>query len=275
MGTRPVADRVAEDGSPYPDRTRPTFERDVRAMFTHIAVRYDWFDHLASVGNDFLWRPRALWDLSRFHGAQPLRRVLDVGCGTGDLTVLAARRYPAAELFGADFTAAMLERAEGRTVRDSVRPRVRYGRASALHLPFRSGSFDVAMSAFVARNLPDLPAAFRELRRVLAPTGTLLTLEITDPPSPLVRQLFHAHFDKVVPTLGAAVHSAGPYRYLPESLKVLPPPAAMARLLQESGFARVEVHRQSMGIVTSFLAGADEPGRPSPPPLNAPPTERS
>ncbi len=228
-------------------------------MFTHIAVRYDWFDHVASAGNDYLWRPRALWDLDRFHDGHPLRRILDVGCGTGDLTVLAARRFPRAEVFGADFTGAMVARAEARTVRDGVRPRVRYGRASALHLPFRSGTFDVAMSAFVARNLPNLRTAFGELRRVLAPTGTLLTLEITEPPSPVINRLFHAHFDRVVPWLGAAVHSAGPYRYLPESLKFLPDHDAMLALLHDVGFERVEARRQSMGIVTSYLAGAGIP----------------
>lgn len=257
------AGRVAADGSPYPDRFRPGFERDVRAMFTHIAVRYDWFDHLASVGNDFLWRPRALWDLERFHADAPLSRILDVGCGTGDLTVLAARRFPGATVLGADFTAAMVARAESRTRIDPVGPRVRYGRASAMHLPFRDGTFDVAMSAFVARNLPSLPNAFRELRRVLAPTGTLLTLEITEPPSPLVSKLFHAHFDRVVPWLGAAVHSAGPYRYLPESLRYLPGHDAMVELLRTTGFARVEAHRQSAGIVTAYLAGGPRaPGGP-------------
>jgi demethylmenaquinone methyltransferase/2-methoxy-6-polyprenyl-1,4-benzoquinol methylase len=256
MGTTLVADRVAADGSPYPDRSRPSFERDVRAMFTYIAVRYDWFDHMASMGNDYLWRPRALWDLERFHRGFPIRRILDVGCGTGDLTVLAARRFAGADVLGADFTSAMVARAAARTRADPVRPRVRYGRASAMHLPFRTGTFDIAMSAFVARNLPSLPDAFRELHRVLAPGGTLMTLEITEPPSPVVSALFHAHFDRVVPWLGAAVHSAGPYRYLPESLKSLPGREEMVELLHSVGFARVEVRSQSMGIVTAYLAGA-------------------
>ena len=248
--------RVAADGSPYPDRERPGFEREVRAMFTHIAARYDGFDHLASLGNDFLWRPRALWDLERFHADAPVLRILDVGCGTGDLTVLGARRFPRAEVLGADFTHAMLERATVRTRHDAVAPRARYAAASAMHLPFADGSFDVAMSAFVARNLPGLPEAFRELRRVLAPTGTLMTLEITEPTSPVFRSVFHAYFDRVVPWLGVAFHSAGPYRYLPESLRYLPSRDGMIRLLQEAGFPRVEARAQSMGIVTTYLAGA-------------------
>ncbi|MHB1932664.1 MAG: hypothetical protein ACYCPV_06755, partial [Thermoplasmata archaeon] len=66
--------RTAEDGSPYPDRTRPDFEQEVRAMFTHIAGRYEWFDHLASAGQDYLWRPRALWALDRVRAPGPMRR---------------------------------------------------------------------------------------------------------------------------------------------------------------------------------------------------------
>ncbi len=251
----PSADRTAPDGSPYPDRARPSFERDVQAMFTHIARGYDWFDHVASLGNDLLWRPRALWDLDRFRQGRPVRSVLDVGCGTGDLTRLAARHYPRARVVGVDFTRAMLELAEERTRRTRLSPRVTFGEGSALTLPFRSGTFDVAMSAFVARNLPRLENAFVELRRVLAPGGTLLTLEITEPANPRVRTLFHRYFDTVVPFLGGLVRSAGPYRYLPESLRYLPGPAGMVGMLRRAGFESVGVYPQSMGIVSSYLAG--------------------
>ena len=258
--TRPgTADRVAPDGSPYPDRSRPTFERDVRAMFTHIATRYDWFDHLVSGGSDYLWRPRALWELDRRRRSLPTRRILDIGCGTGDLSVLAAHQFPGAQVIGADFTAAMLARAATRSDRHALGNRLEFGRASALHLPFRNGTFDVVMSAFVFRNLPNLPNAVRELRRVIAPGGTLLTLEITEPASASVRALFHAYFDRVVPWLGSAVNSAGPYRYLPESLRFLPGRTAMLKLFRDSGFADAFAEPQSLGIVTSYFAEA-EPG---------------
>ncbi|MGA7922499.1 MAG: ubiquinone/menaquinone biosynthesis methyltransferase [Thermoplasmata archaeon] len=248
------ADRVAPDGSPYPDRDRPTFEHDVRAMFTHIARRYDWFDHVASLGGDYLWRPRALWDLERFRKGRRTSRILDIGCGTGDLGVVAAHRFSSASLVSADFTAAMLTRAAHRRDLGSIRNRCAFARASALHLPFRSGTFDVVMSAFVVRNLPRLADALAELRRVLAPQGTLLTLEITEPVSPRFRAMFHAYFDRVVPWLGAVVKCAGPYRYLPESLRYLPDRNGMLELFHASGFASAVVRPQSLGIVTAYLA---------------------
>jgi demethylmenaquinone methyltransferase / 2-methoxy-6-polyprenyl-1,4-benzoquinol methylase len=251
------ARRTAPDGSPYPDRTDAGFEHDVRAMFTDIAEGYDTFDHVASLGQDLLWRPRALWALDKFRaGSPPVRRALDIGCGTGDLTRLTARHFRAAGVVGADFTAKMLEIAAQRTRPLAEGPRVGYGRGSALSLPFRSGVFDLVLSAFVVRNLPRLDVALREFHRVLAPGGTLLTLEITEPESAMVGRMFHAYFDAVVPWLGAAVGHAGPYRYLPESLRHLPSRTEMVGRMRTVGFGRVEAVPQSQGIVTTYLAAA-------------------
>jgi demethylmenaquinone methyltransferase / 2-methoxy-6-polyprenyl-1,4-benzoquinol methylase len=254
----PAALRTASDGSPYPERGSAGFEREVRAMFTHIAGRYDWFDHVASLGNDYVWRPRALWDVDRFRQGAAPARILDAGCGTGDFALLASRHYPGALVVGIDFTAAMLGRAHPRLARH----RAGLARASVLHLPFREGTFDLAMSAFVVRNLPDLRGAFREMRRVLAPGGTLATLEITEPDSPTFRALFHAYFDHMVPWLGRAVRSAGPYRYLPESLRFLPSRESMLEMMREVGFGRVEAAPQSFGIVTAYLGEAGDRSGP-------------
>jgi demethylmenaquinone methyltransferase / 2-methoxy-6-polyprenyl-1,4-benzoquinol methylase len=257
MRNGPADGPRAADGSPLPDRALPTFERDVRRMFTHIARGYEWFDHVASLGNDLLWRPRALWDLDRFRRPGPVTRVLDIGCGTGELARLVARHYGNARVVAADFTRAMLENASASSNGRRERTRLDFARATALKLPFTDGAFDVVTNAFVARNLSDLSAAFREIRRVLRPAGVFLTLEITEPASPVVSQLFHAYFDRVVPWLGGAVGSEGPYRYLPQSLRSLPGRESFRTLLLGSGFPRVEARPQSAGIVTTFLAEAE------------------
>jgi demethylmenaquinone methyltransferase/2-methoxy-6-polyprenyl-1,4-benzoquinol methylase len=106
------------------------------------------------------------------------------------------------------------------------------------------------------RNLPRLDDAFRELRRVLVSGGTLLTLEITEPASPRVARWFHAYFDAFVPWLGTAVGRTGPYRYLPESLRHLPPRSEMLGRLASAGFGPVDAVPQSGGIVTTYLAEA-------------------
>ena len=255
----PSAGPRAADGSPLPDRSLPSFEKDVRRMFTHIARGYEWFDHVASLGNDLFWRPRALWDLDRFRRAGSVHRVLDIGCGTGELSRLVARHYGASRVVGADFTRAMLENAAAATDGRDERPRIDFARATALKLPFADGAFDVVTNAFVARNLSDLSAAFREVRRVLRPGGVFLTLEITEPDSATVHRLFHAYFDHVVPWLGGAVGSEGPYRYLPQSLRSLPDRRSFLELLSRSGFPRIAARPQSAGIVTTFLAEAGNP----------------
>lgn len=254
--------RTAADGSPYPDRSRPTFERDVRSMFAHIAAGYEGFDHLASLGQDFLWRPRALWALDRFRRG-PVERALDVGCGTGELARAVARHFAAARVVATDFTSAMLDRARADRGSRALGARLAFGTANAARLPFADGTFDLVTNAFVARNLSDLGATFRELRRVLRPGGVLLTLEITEPASPAWGRLFHAYFDSVVPLLGRAAGSEGPYRYLPESLRSLPPRDRFLEVLRAAGFARAEARTQSMGIVTSFLGEAERPSTQS------------
>jgi demethylmenaquinone methyltransferase / 2-methoxy-6-polyprenyl-1,4-benzoquinol methylase len=253
----PASGPTAPDGSVHPDRRLPTFERDVRRMFTSIADRYDAFNHLATFGQDFVWRPRAIWELMRFRHA-PIRDILDVGCGTGTLARLLAVRFAEARVVAVDFSGQMVHRAEGRS---RGRRSIGFAVANVGRLPFPDATFDVATSAFVARNLADLRAAFAELRRVLRPGGTLLTLEVSEPASASVGRLFHAHFDRAVPILGRAFDREGPYRYLPESLKSFPPTERFLATLSAVGFPRTRVCPMSLGIVTAYLSeasGADD-----------------
>ena len=251
----------ATDGSPLPRRELATYPRDLRAMFAHIARGYEWFDHVASLGQDFLWRPQAFWAMDRFRDPEvPVRRVLDLGCGTGELARLTAHRYPGAEVVAVDFTAEMLAHAVAGTP-SHLAPRLRYARADAQRLPFRGQQFDLVVSAFVARNLPDLPGALAEMRRVLRPDGSLMILDITGPTDPWMRKLFLAYFGRVVPWLGAAVGSEGPYTYLPRSLAHLPPPQELLGWIRKAGFPRAVARPFSGGIVTAFLAGTSPPGQ--------------
>jgi demethylmenaquinone methyltransferase / 2-methoxy-6-polyprenyl-1,4-benzoquinol methylase len=239
------------DGSPYPRREAATFERDVRRMFGFIAERYEWFDHVATFGNDYVWRARALWELDRRLPTE-VRRALDVGCGTGELSRAVGRRYPAADRVAVDFTGAMVgvaARAE-----HPGTERAGFARATALRLPFAGGTFDLVTNGFVLRNLRDLGAGLREMGRVLRPGGVLLSLDLGEPEGRLFGRLFHAYFDRVVPILGRAVGSEGPYRYLPESLRSLPSRPELLALLRASGFAEALAIPLSGGVVTVFLA---------------------
>ncbi|MGB6499862.1 MAG: class I SAM-dependent methyltransferase [Thermoplasmata archaeon] len=125
-----IPDRSESDGSPHPDRSGLDFEREVRTMFTHLARRYDGFNRVVSLGFDYLWRPQALEALDRFWRGRPVRRLLDVGCGTGDFTLLAARGFPTARVAGVDFSPAMLVEADRRRSKSAVGKRIEFGRAA-------------------------------------------------------------------------------------------------------------------------------------------------
>jgi demethylmenaquinone methyltransferase / 2-methoxy-6-polyprenyl-1,4-benzoquinol methylase len=252
------AGRRASDGSPYPERGVPTFERDVRRMFAHLARRYEWFNHVAALGNDLLWRQCALWELDRFRRG-PVRRAIDLGCGTGEFARALAVHYPSAQVLGFDFTRAMVVEARDREGRRGPNGPPQFGTGNILRLPVADACADLVTNAFVARNLRDLLGAFAEMRRVLRPGGVAVTLEISEPPSPAFRALFHAHFDKVVPMIGRAVHSEGPSRYLPESLRGFPPRHEVRRMMEAAGFTRTEARTYSLGIVTVYLAEAGPP----------------
>lgn len=249
----PPSPDAAADGSPYPQRGGQRFERDVERMFAFIAGHYERFNHLATFGQDLLWRARAFWELDRFRTG-PVRDVLDVGCGTGELARAAGRHFPAARVVATDLTPEMVRRARAQRPAARAPDRDDFGRASVLALPFADGSFDLVTNAFLLRNLRSLPDALAEMRRVLRPGGVALSLEVGEPDDRLVRGVFHAHFDHVVPLLGRAFASEGPYRYLPESLRHLPDRARLVELHRGAGFARAVARSQSFGVVTTYLA---------------------
>ena len=221
-------------------------------MFTRIAGQYSLVDHLTTFGLDLLWRPESLWLLDR-RGLPPPRRILDLGCGPGDLSFELARHFPRATILAMDFTPAMLERARQHR---APPPSPSFGLADAQALPFKDSTFDLVTSAFLIRNLPRLREGVGEMRRVLRPGGSLLALEVGEPPSPWFSPLFHAYFDRVVPMIGRMFGTEAPYRYLSTSLRSLPPREQVLQMLSRLGFVDGSAHLLTGGIVTAFLARA-------------------
>jgi demethylmenaquinone methyltransferase/2-methoxy-6-polyprenyl-1,4-benzoquinol methylase len=199
--------------------------RVVRSMFDTIAPRYDLMNRLMTVGLDTWWRRRTVSLLALPTGSE----VLDLGCGTGDLLRLLDRAGAAA--IGIDISAGMLAR-----LRPCGCPVV-LGDAGAL--PFSSSSFDGAVCAFTLRNLADLPAAFRELARVVRRGGRIALLEVSQPGRPVLRAGFRFWFESIVPRLGALLSDRDAYSYLPRSVEYLPAPAELCEMITAAGFAGV------------------------------------
>lgn len=215
----------------------------VQRMFDRIAPVYDAMNRVMTAGLDQRWR-RATVRATVREGD----RVLDACCGTGDLAI-AARKAGAGKVVGADFSERMLERAR-RKASD-----LEWVQADVLKLPFEDASFDSAVVGFGVRNVEDLEAAIRELRRVLRSGGRLGILEITTPRGPL-RPFYGLWFDRIVPLLGRVVPGGAAYTYLPASVRRFPGPEALAELLGSCGFRDVGFRRFAGGIVALHVGEA-------------------
>ena len=230
----------------------------VRRMFDRIAPVYDAMNRVMTAGLDQRWR-RITIDETVCGGD----RVLDACCGTGDLAIAARARgtdvvgldfsvlksRPTMEYY-LDFSERMLERARKKE------PQIEWLEWDVLALPFDDGSFDAVTVGFGVRNVVDLEAGLRGLRRVLRPGGRLGILEITTPRGRLA-PFYRVWFDRIVPALGKVLPGGAAYTYLPASVRRFPGPDDLAVLLERTGFAGVRYRLFAGGIVALHVAEAD------------------
>jgi demethylmenaquinone methyltransferase/2-methoxy-6-polyprenyl-1,4-benzoquinol methylase len=215
----------------------------VRAMFDRIAPVYDLMNRVMTLGLDGRWRRATAESVVR-----PGDRVLDACCGTGDLALAGARA--GGSVTGLDFSERMLERARRKA------PDLAWVEGDLLALPFDDASFDAATVGFGVRNVEDIPAALRELRRVLRPGGRVGVLEITRPTG-FLRHFYGIWFDRIVPLLGRVLPGGAAYTYLPASVRRFPGPEDLSRALEEAGFARVRFRLFAGGIVALHVGDAE------------------
>lgn len=216
----------------------------VRQMFTSIAPRYDLLNHVLSMNVDRLWWRLAAKTFAAIL-AQPESAVLDLCCGTGDMTFALLRQTNrTAKIFGADFSHAMLRRAAQKS-RGTV---PHWIEADALHLPFHDSSFDLVTSAFGFRNLADYDAGLREIVRVLKPGGECGILDFGEPKG-LIGRLYRIYFRHVLPRVGTLISGVkGPYSYLPASVEKFPAPDEMLARMEKAGFTACAWTPYTFGI---------------------------
>ena len=215
----------------------------VQRMFDRIAPVYDAMNRVMTAGLDRRWRRTTISE-----AVQPGDRVLDACCGTGDLA-LAARKAGAGSVVGVDFSDGMLERARRKA------PELEWIQADVLALPFEDASFDAAVVGFGVRNVDDLEAGLRELRRVLRPGGRLGILEITTPRG-FLAPFYRVWFDRIVPLLGRLLPGGDAYTYLPASVRRFPGPEELVNLLERCGFGAVRFRLFAGGIVALHVGEA-------------------
>ncbi|HZZ38215.1 MAG TPA: ubiquinone/menaquinone biosynthesis methyltransferase [Acidobacteriaceae bacterium] len=232
--------------------SRPAGARDeassaqaVRAMFDSIAPRYDLLNHVLSCNVDRLW----WWRTARRFRAileQPEARVLDICCGTGDMTLALLRRRPTGgtPVLAADFSPAMLALARAKLVGKAATVL----EADALHLPVGDQSLNLITTAFGFRNLANYRAGLEEFYRALALGGEVGILDFSEPGG-WVGKLYALYFRRILPAIGARISGMGAaYAYLPESVGRFPAPEAMLEMMRAAGFVEVTWTPYSFGI---------------------------
>lgn len=220
----------------------------VRGMFGRIAGRYDLANHLLSGNLDRMWRRRTVRRV-RHVLERPGARVLDVCCGTGDLT-MALQRGGGALVIGSDFCHPMLVEARRKTAAPLFE-------ADAMRLPVRDASLDLMTVAFGFRNLANYETGLREMRRVLRPGGVAAILEFSQPRNTLFAAAYHFYSRRVLPVIGGWLTGAGDaYRYLPASIAKFPDAEELAAGMRRAGFADVSYEYLTGGTVALHLGTA-------------------
>jgi demethylmenaquinone methyltransferase/2-methoxy-6-polyprenyl-1,4-benzoquinol methylase len=224
------------------DLRRPASKRDYnRRVFRAVAPRYGVITRLLSFDMDAWWKRALVAGLPAVAGnprppggVSP--RALDLACGTGDISLLLARRFPGARIEGLDLSPAMLARARRRPGAAGVRFRL----GDLDRLPFPAESFHLVTGGYALRNAPDLGRCLGEVFRVLHRGGTAAFLEFNRSPVAWLGRLQVRLLGAWGGLWGLLLHgNPEVYSYIAQTLALFPDRASFERLLRERGFRKV------------------------------------
>ncbi len=234
---------------PYQDKEDKTSQ--VEEMFNNIATTYDTLNHRLSWDIDKGWRLRAVRHLEPFHP----QKMLDVATGTGDFAVLSAKILKPQELIGIDISEGMMQIGRQKVEKEGLQDIVSFKKEDCLDLSFKDESFDAITAAFGIRNFQDLEQGLREMCRVMKKGGHLSVIELTQPVSFPMRQLFSIYSHTVLPIYGRIISKdKRAYEYLTNTIEAFPQGEHMMEILKSAGFRETSFKRLTFGICTMYMA---------------------
>jgi demethylmenaquinone methyltransferase/2-methoxy-6-polyprenyl-1,4-benzoquinol methylase len=225
--------------------------RRVLKHFNSVADCYDFMNTLLSFGIHHAWKRQAVRAMNLNSGDF----VIDVCGGTGDLSILAAKRNgPAGRVVIYDINKAMMDAGRKKNTISFLKDRIRFVLGNAESIAFPENTFDAAMVGFGIRNVTRLVKGFEEMHRVLKPGGTLMCLEFSKPTMPFFRALYDFYSFRVMPFIGELIAgSRQAYTHLPESIRTFPMPDKLSEILEKIGFENVTYRGLTNGISVIHL----------------------
>lgn len=232
--------------TPYND-TR-TKKAQVEEMFDNIAHRYDFLNHLLTLGIDIIWRKKAV----KFIGTIQPKKILDVASGTGDFAFEALTLNPH-KVVGFDLSEGMMNYGRQKAIDLKVEHIVEFVKGDSEKMPFDDNSFDAITVGFGVRNFENLEAGLKEMYRVTRSGGKIAILEASMPRNTIIRALHGLYFGKIVPLVGRLFSKdARAYNYLPESVRVFPEGLEFVRILENIGFRNIEWQPLTFGACAFY-----------------------
>ena len=220
-------------------------------MFDRIAPTYDELNHRLSWNIDKGWRKKAIKQLQPFAP----QTILDIATGTGDFAILSAKMLQPKQLIGADISVGMMEIGKRKVAAAHLDQIVSFQKEDCLALSFADHSFDAVTAAFGIRNFQDLDSGLKEIYRVLKPGGHLSIVELTQPVSFPMEQLFKVYSHTLLPFYGKLLSKdKSAYKYLTSTIEAFPQGEQMVEILQKAGFSNATFKRLTLGVCTMYFA---------------------
>lgn len=225
----------------------PDKARRVQQMFAAIAKSYDLNNRLHSMWQDQAWRRKAV----KMCNVNPTDIVLDVACGTGDLS-MAFKDAGAKHVMGMDFTHQMLQVAAFKKRSENE---IFYADGDAMALPVVDQAVNIASIAFGIRNVASPMLAVEEFYRVLKPGGRLCILEFSLPRNPIMRGLYQFYFKQIMPRTATLISRdrSGAYKYLPQSVNTFLGREQLVGMMQQAGFKDIKLKPLTFGIAVCYV----------------------
>jgi demethylmenaquinone methyltransferase/2-methoxy-6-polyprenyl-1,4-benzoquinol methylase len=223
-------------------------KKQVALMFDNISPRYDFLNHLLSLGIDRIWRKKAINLLKPKHP----KYILDIATGTGDFAIQSLKLNPES-VIGIDISEGMIHHGQQKIKKRNLNDKIELLLGDSENLAFEDNKFGAVIVAFGVRNFENLSKGLSEMYRVLNKNGTVVILEFSKPSKFPFKQVYNLYFKYILPKIGKMVsrdHSA--YTYLPESVQVFPEGNDFLTILSNVGFKEVRCIPLTFGISSIY-----------------------